>query len=62
MNTYGMKKRLLGLTLSAAMLAAGSVATAAADRVVELTMDLQYLSTAKLAELMHAVGRVNGQP
>jgi hypothetical protein len=54
MNTYGMKKRLLGLTLSAAMLAAGSVATAAADRVVELTMDLQYLSTAKLAELMHA--------
>jgi cytochrome c553 len=39
MNTYGMKKRLLALTFSAAMLTAGSVASAAADRVVELTMD-----------------------
>jgi len=39
MNTDRMKKGLLALTLSAAMIMVGSVASAAADRVVELTMD-----------------------
>jgi hypothetical protein len=34
-----MKKRLLALTFTAVMLTTGSVASAAADRVVELTMD-----------------------
>ena len=39
MNTVRMKKGLLALTLGAATITAGSVASAAADRVVELTMD-----------------------
>jgi len=29
--------------------------------MVEVVLPLQYLSTAKLAELMHAVGSVDGQ-
>lgn len=39
MNADGMNKGLMALTLGAAMIMAASVASAAADRVVELTMD-----------------------
>jgi cytochrome c553 len=39
MNADDMNKGLLALTLSAAMITAAAVASAAADRVVELTMD-----------------------
>jgi cytochrome c553 len=39
MNTEGMNKGLLALTLSAAMIAVASVASAAADRMTELTLN-----------------------
>jgi cytochrome c553 len=39
MNTDGVNKGMLALALSAAMITAASLASAAADRVVELTLD-----------------------
>jgi cytochrome c553 len=39
MNTDGVKKGMLALALTAAMITAASLASAAADRVVELTLD-----------------------